>query len=91
MPARNPHEADDDFIIMSNAPSRPIAQFKDLDTFPPPETPRCPSEYSEWRGTSRGSDEVEFLDARTAVPLRDMRGDHVAAPLAAAAKSRSGR
>jgi hypothetical protein len=71
----------------------PIAKFEDLDEMPPPtppKTPGSPSEYSEWRSTSRGSDEVEFLDVRTAVPLRDLRGNHVAAPMAAA-KSRSGR
>jgi len=95
MSGRKPHEIDDE-IIMSNVSGRKagqIAKFEDLDEIPPltpPETPSSPSEYNEWRSTGRGSDEVEFLDVRTAVPLRNIPGNQVVAPIPAA-KLRSAR
>lgn len=78
-------------IIMSNAPNHkggPIPEIEDLDDILPSTPPKTgksisESDYSEWRSTtSRGSDEIEFLDMRTAVPLRDVRGNHVVAPVA---------
>jgi hypothetical protein len=96
MNGRKPHDIDDEIIMMSNVPNHkagPIAEFEDLDENPPPtppKTPSSPSEHSEWRSTGRGSDEVEFLDMRTAVPLRNTPGNHVVSPMPTA-KSRSAR
>jgi hypothetical protein len=96
MSGRKHHEIDDEIIIMSNVSSHKagqIAKFEDLDEIPPltpPKTPSSPSEYNEWRSTGRGSDEVEFLDVRTAVPLRNIPGNQVVAPIPAA-KLRSAR
>ena len=96
MTGRKPREVDDEIIVMSNVPNHkagPIAKFEDPGEIPPPtppKTPGSPSEYSEWRSTSQDSDEAWFLDVRTAVPLRNIRGNHVAAPMAAT-KTRSSR
>jgi len=93
---RKPHEVDDEIIMMSNVPSHkggPIAKFEDLDDACPPTPSKAAgsqSEYSEWQSTSRGSDEVEFLDARTAVPLRNLPGNHVITGMAVS-ESRHGR
>jgi hypothetical protein len=93
---RKPHEVDDEIIMMSNVPSHKgglIAKFEDPDDVPPPTRPKTAgsqSENSEWRPTSQGSDEVEFLDARTAVPLRNLPGNHVITPMAVS-KSHLGR
>jgi hypothetical protein len=96
MAGRKLHDSDDEIIMMSNLSNHkagPIAKFEDLDAFPlqsPPKTSGGASEYSEWRSTGGDSDEVEFLEARASVPLGNLRGSLVAAPVAAT-KSRSGR
>jgi hypothetical protein len=83
--------------MMSNMPNHkvgPVAKLEDLDDVPsptPPKTPGSTSDYSEWRETGRGSDEVEFLDIRSAVPLRNFRGNHIAAPMPTVSKSRYAR
>jgi hypothetical protein len=94
-------DLDDEIIIQApkaRGQNMKIIRIKEFEEIPPPTPPKTPgsiSGYSESRcSAGRDSDdEVEVLDARTAIPLRNVRENHnnrIAAQIAAS-RSRSGR